>query len=93
MTVTWTHPSRRKVAIENFISKTLPQFITDHEFHLRENGSNGHYVGDKSELLRKVQAKVHVHPEIAAWRASAQWNNLARATLHAYECTAPPSED
>ncbi|KAF9285628.1 Glutathione S-transferase S1 [Mortierella antarctica] len=123
MTVTWTHPSRRKVALENFISKTLPQFITDHEYHLRENGSNGHYVGDKisladihlsnimdhfsylpsgdvmtalfdkSELLGKVKAKVDNHPEIAAWRASTAWNALARATVNAYECTAPPSED
>lgn len=48
---------------------------------------------DKSELLGKVKAKVDNHPEIAAWRASAAWNALARATVNAYECAAPPSED
>ncbi|KAF9014528.1 Glutathione S-transferase S1 [Haplosporangium bisporale] len=123
MTVTWTHSSLRKTALDNFIGKTLPQFIADHEFHLRENGSNGHYVGDKisladihlsniidhfsylpsgdvmkglfneSDLLCKVKTKVDAHPEIAAWRASAPWNTLARATVKVYECTAPPSEE
>lgn len=48
---------------------------------------------NKSELLCKVKAKVDAHPEIAAWRASASWSTLARATVNAYECTAPPSED
>jgi len=63
MTVTWTHPSRRKIALENFIGKTLPQFIADHEFHLRENGSNGHYVGDKV-ILVLLSVQVDLPPQI-----------------------------
>ncbi|KAG0344606.1 hypothetical protein BG004_004328 [Podila humilis] len=50
MTVTWAHPSRRKTALDYFVSQTLPRFIADHEFQLAENGSNGHYVGDKISL-------------------------------------------
>lgn len=47
MNVTFTHADKRKIALEKFLTKTLPAFIEDHEFHLRANGSNGHYVGDK----------------------------------------------
>ncbi|KAG0367713.1 hypothetical protein BGZ54_003391 [Gamsiella multidivaricata] len=44
MCVTWTYADKRKVALETFMTKTLPTFIADHEFHLKANGSNGHYL-------------------------------------------------
>lgn len=39
--------AERKQNIETFIDIFLPKFIYDHEFHLRNNGNNGHYVGSK----------------------------------------------
>ncbi|KAF9428710.1 hypothetical protein BGZ94_001361 [Podila epigama] len=36
--------------LDNFINYPLAKFIHDHEFHLRNNGSNGHYVGNKLSL-------------------------------------------
>lgn len=29
------------------MKEAIPNFIGNHEFHLRANGSNGHYLGDK----------------------------------------------
>ncbi|KAF8931288.1 hypothetical protein BGZ52_012922 [Haplosporangium bisporale] len=42
--------TERKQNIDTFIDYFLPKFIYDHEFHLRNNGSNGHYVGNKLSL-------------------------------------------
>lgn len=47
MNVTWTYPDKRAEALAKFLNTTLPNFIADHEFHLKENGSNGHYVGNR----------------------------------------------
>ncbi|KAG0280109.1 hypothetical protein BGZ95_011260 [Linnemannia exigua] len=33
-----------------FLERVLKKFLDDHEYHLKENGSNGHYVGDKLSL-------------------------------------------
>ncbi|KAF9428711.1 hypothetical protein BGZ94_001362 [Podila epigama] len=33
--------------LDNFMNITIARFIHDHEYHLRNNGSNGHYVGNK----------------------------------------------
>ncbi|KAF9124025.1 hypothetical protein BGW39_008526 [Mortierella sp. 14UC] len=33
-----------------FLERVLKKFLDDHEYHLKENGSNGHYVGDKVSL-------------------------------------------
>ncbi|KAG0034050.1 hypothetical protein BGZ81_006391 [Podila clonocystis] len=40
----------RKTSRESFISGALRKFIHDHEFHLRSNGNNGHYVGNRLSL-------------------------------------------
>ncbi|KAI7832655.1 hypothetical protein BC939DRAFT_433993 [Gamsiella multidivaricata] len=61
MCVTWTYADKRKVALETFMTKTLPTFIADHEFHLKANGSNGHYVGDKLSLADIHLANVMDH--------------------------------
>ncbi|KAF9307550.1 Glutathione S-transferase S1 [Linnemannia elongata] len=50
MKMTWTWSDKRAEALELFLEKTLPDFIASHEFHLRGNGSNGHYVGDRLSL-------------------------------------------
>ncbi|KAF9316596.1 hypothetical protein BG003_001783 [Podila horticola] len=42
--------TERKQNVETFIDIFLPKFIYDHEFHLRNNGNNGHYVGSKLSL-------------------------------------------
>lgn len=43
----WVIDSEKKKARDQFLSHSLRKFLEDHEFHLQENGSNGHYVGDK----------------------------------------------
>ncbi|KAG0203493.1 hypothetical protein BGX28_004246 [Mortierella sp. GBA30] len=50
MNLTWTYHDKRKVALESFLKNTLPNFIADHEYRLQENGSNGHFVGNKISL-------------------------------------------
>ena len=39
----------KKEARETFFKHTLRKFIEDHEYHLAQNGNNGHYVGNKVE--------------------------------------------
>ncbi|KAG0280108.1 hypothetical protein BGZ95_011259 [Linnemannia exigua] len=46
----WVVDSEKKKAKDQFFSSTLRKFLEDHEFHLQENGCNGHYVGDKLSL-------------------------------------------
>ncbi|KAG0370152.1 Glutathione S-transferase S1 [Mortierella sp. AD032] len=50
MKMTWTWADKRQEALELFLESTLPDFIENHEFHLKANGSNGHYVGDRLSL-------------------------------------------
>ncbi|KAG0356533.1 hypothetical protein BG005_004531 [Podila minutissima] len=40
----------RKTGRESFMAGALSKFIRDHEFHLRSNGNNGHYVGNRLSL-------------------------------------------
>ncbi|KAF9150751.1 hypothetical protein BG015_007421, partial [Linnemannia schmuckeri] len=37
-------------ALEKFFEKDLPLWIETHTKHLKDNGSNGHYVGNKLSL-------------------------------------------
>ncbi|KAG0228022.1 hypothetical protein B0O80DRAFT_425886 [Mortierella sp. GBAus27b] len=41
---------KRLEARQRFLDTTLKKFLHDHSFHLKENGNNGHYVGDKFSL-------------------------------------------
>lgn len=43
----WVTDSEKKKARDQFLSHSLRKFLEDHEFHLQENGCNGHYVSDK----------------------------------------------
>ncbi|KAK3834662.1 MAG: hypothetical protein JOS17DRAFT_737375 [Linnemannia elongata] len=36
--------------LDYHLKEVIPNFIGNHEFHLRANGSNGHYLGDKLSL-------------------------------------------
>ena len=58
MCVTWTYADKRKAALERFMKSTLPTFIADHEFHLKDNGSNGYYVGNKVQDREDRQKKM-----------------------------------
>ncbi|KAF9148800.1 Glutathione S-transferase S1, partial [Linnemannia schmuckeri] len=40
----------KKEGLEFHLKEAIPNFITNHEFHLKANGSNGHYLGDKLSL-------------------------------------------
>ncbi|KAF9185996.1 Glutathione S-transferase S1 [Haplosporangium sp. Z 767] len=50
MRVTWTFPDKRPESWVTFTQTSLPQWIKLHEQHLENNGSNGHFVGDKISL-------------------------------------------
>ncbi|KAF8942292.1 Glutathione S-transferase S1 [Haplosporangium gracile] len=120
MKMTWTWADKRAEALELFLERTLPDFIVNHEFHLKGNGSNGHYVGDRlsladihlvnvmdhfsqlpngerftakfarSELLTKVRQNVESNPQIAAWRASEEWEKFRKGSIETYAVTRPP---
>ncbi|KAG0062727.1 Glutathione S-transferase S1 [Linnemannia elongata] len=59
--MTWVIPERRKRGLEIFLKHFLPEFIADHEMHLRANGSNGFYVGDRLSLADIHLANVIDH--------------------------------
>ncbi|KAF9930910.1 Glutathione S-transferase S1 [Linnemannia zychae] len=42
--------SKRNEHYAHFKNVILKKFLEDHEYHLKENGSNGHYVGKKLSL-------------------------------------------
>ncbi|KAF9088155.1 hypothetical protein BGX23_007598 [Mortierella sp. AD031] len=102
MNVTWTYADKRKVVLEKFMKTSLPTFIADHEFHLRSNGSNGHYIGNKgntsqpslqkSELITMVRENVEKNAEIAAWRSTDEWKELAHGSVMGYAITIVPDE-
>lgn len=41
----------REKGRDNYLNGALTKFCEDHEYHLKKNGSNGHYVGDKVSLF------------------------------------------
>ncbi|KAG0234601.1 hypothetical protein B0O80DRAFT_431806 [Mortierella sp. GBAus27b] len=48
--MTWTFPEKRKEAFATYINEIFPNWIKLQEEHLRYNGSNGHFFGDKITL-------------------------------------------
>lgn len=46
----------------------------------------------KSELLSKVRENVEANPEIAAWRSTDEWKQLAHQSVIGYSITAVPEE-
>ncbi|KAG0045630.1 hypothetical protein BGZ90_008398, partial [Linnemannia elongata] len=70
-------------ALEAFYKKELPVWIEAHTKHLKDNGSNGHYVGNKvasdeildkikqgSPEIWKVKETVDSEPRLQTWRQS-----------------------
>ncbi|KAF9083626.1 Glutathione S-transferase S1 [Mortierella sp. AM989] len=114
---------RRKETRDIFLKYTLKKFLQDHEFHLLENGNNGHYVGDKLSLadihlsnivhfyetmpwghmvidafkdfgaVWKVKETVDKVPEIAAWRATKEFNVYEKGSLVWYKRLVVPGEE
>ncbi|KAF9360452.1 Glutathione S-transferase S1 [Mortierella sp. AD094] len=70
---------RRKETRDMFFKYTLKKFLEDHEFHLQENGNNGHYVGDKLSL-----ADLHLSNVIHFYE-TLPWANMALDEFKKYE--------
>ncbi|KAF9919270.1 Glutathione S-transferase S1 [Lobosporangium transversale] len=69
----------RKRTRDTFLSYTLKRFLEDHEFHLKENGNNGHYVGDKLSL-----ADLHL-ANIIHFYTTLPWGQMAIDVFKNYE--------
>ncbi|KAG0211475.1 hypothetical protein BGX28_007836 [Mortierella sp. GBA30] len=50
MRVTWNYKEVMDKALETFLTQHLPLWIETHTKHLKDNGSNGHYIGNKLSL-------------------------------------------
>ncbi|KAG9060989.1 Glutathione S-transferase S1 [Linnemannia hyalina] len=59
--VTWCYKEVQEKALETFFEKELPRWIETHTKHLKDNGSNGHYVGNKLSLADLQTANVIDH--------------------------------
>ncbi|OAQ29337.1 hypothetical protein K457DRAFT_137848 [Linnemannia elongata AG-77] len=71
--------SEKKKARDQFLSQSLRKFLEDHEFHLQENGCNGHYVGDKLSL-----ADLHLN-NIIHFYSTVPWAKMALDEFKKYE--------
>ncbi|KAF9142223.1 hypothetical protein BGX30_003154 [Mortierella sp. GBA39] len=49
-TMSYTFSDKKQHRLEYHLKELIPNFIGNHEFHLRANGSNGYYLGDKLSL-------------------------------------------
>ncbi|KAF9092862.1 hypothetical protein BGX29_010256 [Mortierella sp. GBA35] len=80
-------PEMRKKGRDRFLDGQFRRFCEDHEHHLKQNGSNGHYVGNKvKETVEKV-------PEIAEWRRSEMFKELEQGSFDWYSKHAVPEEE
>ncbi|KAF9580733.1 Glutathione S-transferase S1 [Lunasporangiospora selenospora] len=64
-------PENRRNMIKRFMDKNIRRFIEDHEHHLKQNGSNGHYVGNKLKSWRESEKfKLYEKNSIAWYKSS-----------------------
>ncbi|KAF9424463.1 Glutathione S-transferase S1 [Entomortierella beljakovae] len=77
--VAWAKEEYRAEKRNNFLKGTLKTFLEDHDFHLRDNGSNGHYVGDKLSL-----ADLHLS-NIIHFFGTMPWGKMAVDAFKSYE--------
>ncbi|KAG0288001.1 hypothetical protein BGZ96_008166, partial [Linnemannia gamsii] len=63
MRVTWNYKEVQEKAMETFLKSELPRWIEVHTKHLKDNGSNGHYVGNKLSLADLMTANIIDHFE------------------------------
>ncbi|KAK5820816.1 hypothetical protein F5H01DRAFT_365213 [Linnemannia elongata] len=61
MRYTWNYKEVQEKALEAFYKKELPVWIEAHTKHLKDNGSNGHYVGNKLSLADLMTANAIDH--------------------------------
>ncbi|KAF9966203.1 hypothetical protein BGZ70_003016 [Mortierella alpina] len=61
MRVTWNYKEVMAKALDLFLTQHLPLWIETHTKHLKDNGSNGHYVGDKISLADILTANAIDH--------------------------------
>ncbi|CAO3574553.1 unnamed protein product [Mortierella alpina] len=61
MRVTWNYKEVMNKALDLFLTQHLPLWIETHTKHLKDNGSNGHYVGDKISLADLLTANAIDH--------------------------------
>ncbi|KAF9998728.1 hypothetical protein BGZ65_005801 [Modicella reniformis] len=59
--VTWNMPEVHDKCLQGFKGRTLVNWVKTHERHLIDNGSNGHYFGDKLTLADIKTANVIDH--------------------------------
>ncbi|KAF9549900.1 Glutathione S-transferase S1 [Mortierella hygrophila] len=69
----------RKKARDDFLDGSLKKFCEDHEYHLKANGSNGHYVGNKLSL-----ADIHLS-NVIHFFSMASWGKMALDRFKQYE--------
>jgi len=50
--VTWCPPEVQPQALSFFMASTLPTWIQTHTKHLLDNGDNGHYIGNKVNIMK-----------------------------------------
>ncbi|KAG0261484.1 hypothetical protein BG011_001011 [Mortierella polycephala] len=74
-----SNPKDRKAARDEFLSTTLRKFLEDHEFHLQENGNNGHYVGNKLSL-----ADIHLWNVVHFFK-TVPWGSMVLDAFAEYE--------
>ncbi|KAF9575152.1 Glutathione S-transferase S1 [Mortierella alpina] len=62
--VTWNYKEVMDKALDHFLTQQLPTWIETHTKHLKDNGNNGHYVGDKLSLADLLTANAIDHFQI-----------------------------
>ncbi|KAG0296129.1 Glutathione S-transferase S1 [Linnemannia gamsii] len=69
----------RKKGRDNYMNVQITKFCEDHEYHLKDNGSNGHYVGNKLSL-----ADIHLS-NIIHFFSTVTWGKMALDRFQQYE--------
>ncbi|KAF9946778.1 hypothetical protein BGZ72_011148 [Mortierella alpina] len=64
MRVIWNYKEVMDKALDLFLTQHLPLWIETHTKHLKDNGSNGHYVGEKISLADLLTANNIDHFQI-----------------------------
>ncbi|KAG0049810.1 hypothetical protein BGZ83_005367 [Gryganskiella cystojenkinii] len=100
--VTWNFPEVQEKSLELFKTQFLPNWIRTHERHLIDNGSNGHYLGDKLTLADIKTANVIDHFALQPYgeqlvalikAAPALWKVKETVDAHPKLCKWRQSED
>ncbi|KAF9933499.1 Glutathione S-transferase S1 [Linnemannia zychae] len=71
-------PELRKEARDKYM-KSIEKFCEDHEYHLEQNGSNGHYVGNKLSL-----ADIHLS-NVIHYLSTIPWGDMALDLIKRYK--------